>query len=224
MHGSGYAVLGYVRVSTDEQGNTGAGLEAQRRAIVRECRRRGWQLVDVIEDAGYSAKDLKRPGIQAALEALGSGDARALVAAKLDRLSRSMLDFTALMATAQKQGWALVALDCAVDTTTPAGEAMANVLATFAQFERRLISQRTREALAVKREQGLVLGRPPSVDDAVVRQIVRERRRGRSFRAIAEALNLDGIPTGQGGKRWYAATVRAVALRAERPKRRRRAQ
>jgi DNA invertase Pin-like site-specific DNA recombinase len=65
------------------------------------------------------------------------------VVAKLDRLSRSMLDFTAVMAQAQKQGWALVALDCAVDTTTPAGEAMANVLATFAQFERRLIGQRT---------------------------------------------------------------------------------
>src|SRR3954470_18534905 len=62
-----------------------------------------------------------------------------------------MLDFTGLMATAQKQGWALVALDCAVDTSTPAGEAMANMLATFAQFERRLIAQRTREALAVKR-------------------------------------------------------------------------
>jgi DNA invertase Pin-like site-specific DNA recombinase len=177
----------------------------------------------VIEDAGYSAKDLKRPGIQAALEALGSGGARALVAAKLDRLSRSMLDFTALMATAQKQGWALVALDCAVDTTTPAGEAMANVLATFAQFERRLISQRTREALAVKREKGVVLGRPPSVDDAVVRRIVRERKRGLSFRAIAESLNANGVPTGQGGKRWYAATVRSVALRAERPTRRRRA-
>jgi DNA invertase Pin-like site-specific DNA recombinase len=224
MHGSGYVVLGYVRVSTDEQGNGRAGLEAQRRAIVRECRRRGWRLIDLIEDAGYSAKDLKRPGIQAALEALRSGDARALVAAKLDRLSRSMLDFTALMATAQKQGWALVALDCAVDTTTPAGEAMANVLATFAQFERRLISQRTREALAVKREQGVVLGRPPSVGDAVLRRIVRERRRGRSFRAIADALNVDGVPTGQGGKRWYAATVRAVALRAEQPKRRRRTQ
>jgi DNA invertase Pin-like site-specific DNA recombinase len=145
------------------------------------------------------------------------------VAAKLDRLSRSMLDFTALMATAQKQGRALVALDCAVDTTTPAGEAMANVLATFAQFEQRLISQRTREALAVKREQGVVLGRPPSVDEAVVRRIVRERRRGRSLRAIAESLNAAGVPTGQSGKRWYAATVRAVALRAERPTRRRRA-
>jgi DNA invertase Pin-like site-specific DNA recombinase len=216
MHHSGYAVLGYVRVSTDEQGNSRAGLDAQRRAIIRDCKRRGWRLVDVIEDAGYSAKDLKRPGIRAALEVLRSGDAKALVAAKLDRLSRSMLDFTALMATAQKQGWALVALDCALDTTTPAGEAMANVLATFAQFERRLISQRTREALAVKREKGVALGRPASVEDAAVRRIVRERRRGRSFRAIAESLNAEGVATGHGGKCWYPATVRAVALRAER--------
>jgi DNA invertase Pin-like site-specific DNA recombinase len=223
MHSSGYAVLGYVRVSTDEQGDSGAGLEAQRRAIIHACRQRGWQLLDVIEDVGYSAKDLKRPGIQAALDVLRSGDAKALVAAKLDRLSRSMLDFTALMATAQKQGWALVALDCAVDTTTPAGEAMANMLATFAQFERRLISQRTREALAVKRAKGVVLGRPPSVEAAVARRIVRERERGRSLRAIADALNADGVPTGQGGKKWYPATVRAVALRAERPRRRKRA-
>ena len=144
-------VLGYVRVSTEEQSDSGAGLEAQRRAIEAECERRGWKLVEVIEDAGFSAKDLKRPGMQEALRVLEEGDAKALVVAKLDRLSRSMIDFTALMATAQKQGWALVALDCAVDTTTPAGEAMANVLATFAQFERRLIGQRTREALAVKK-------------------------------------------------------------------------
>jgi len=122
-------------VSTEEQGDSGAGLEAQRRAIAAECKRRGWQLLEVIEDAGFSAKDLKRPGIKEALRVLEEGDAKALVAAKLDRLSRSMIDFTALMATAQKQGSALVALDCAVDTTTPAGEAMANVLATFAQFE-----------------------------------------------------------------------------------------
>ena len=132
-------VLGYVRVSTEEQAMSGAGLEAQRHAIVAECKRRGWQLVETIEDAGYSAKDLRRPGVQEALRALEAGEANALVVAKLDRLSRSMLDFTALMATAQKQGWALVALDCAVDTSTPSGEAMANVLATFAQFERRLI-------------------------------------------------------------------------------------
>ena len=206
-------VLGYVRVSTDEQSDSGAGLEAQSRAIKAECKRRGWQLVEVIEDAGFSAKDLKRPGIQAALQALEAGDEKALVAAKLDRLSRSMIDFTALMATAQKQGWALVALDCAVDTTTPAGEAMANVLATFAQFERRLISQRTREALAVKRSQGVRLGRPPILDRKTVSRIRRERKRGRTLAAIAEGLTADQVPTAHCG-RWHAATVRAVLVRS----------
>src|SRR3954454_5409545 len=125
-------VLGYVRVSTEEQSSSGAGLQAQRQAIVAECERRGWQRVEVIEDAGFSAKDMKRPGVQEALRVLEAGEASALVVAKLDRLSRSMIDFTALMGTAQKQSWALVALDCAVDTSTPTGEAMANMLATFA--------------------------------------------------------------------------------------------
>ena len=118
-------VIGYVRVSTEEQSRSGAGLEAQRQAIFAECQRRGWHLVETIEDRGYSARDLRRPGIQTAVETLADGEAGALVVAKLDRLSRSMLDFTALMARAQREGWALVALDCAVDTTTPAGEAMA---------------------------------------------------------------------------------------------------
>ena len=153
-------VVAYIRVSTEEQRESGAGLAAQHAAIVAECERRGWHLLDVIEDAGYSAKDLKRPGVRIALEILRDGGADALVVAKLDRLSRSMLDFASIMASAQKQGWGLIALDCAVDTTTPAGEAMANVLATFAQFERRSISQRTKDALAIKKAQGLKLGRP----------------------------------------------------------------
>src|SRR5450631_4374016 len=164
-------VIGYVRVSTEEQSTSGAGLAAQRTAIEAECLHRGWHLVEVIEDAGYSAKDMKRPGVQIALETLRRGDAGALVCAKLDRLSRSMLDFTAVMATATREKWALVALDCAVDTTTPAGEAMANVLATFAQFERRLIGQRTREALAAKRASGVRLGRPVSLPVAVRERI-----------------------------------------------------
>jgi DNA invertase Pin-like site-specific DNA recombinase len=141
-------VLAYVRVSSAEQAESRGGLEAQRATILAEAERRGWQLVDVIEDAGWSAKDLKRPGIQAALETLRRGQADALVVAKLDRLSRSLLDFAGLMAVAQRQAWALVALDVDVDTSIPAGEAMASLLATFAQFERRLIGQRTREAMA----------------------------------------------------------------------------
>jgi DNA invertase Pin-like site-specific DNA recombinase len=203
-------VLAYVRVSTEEQKGSGAGLAAQRASILAECEHRGWHLVDVIEDAGYSAKDLKRPGVRIALDALQRGAADALVVAKLDRLSRSMLDFAGIMAAAQKQRWGLIALDCAVDTTTPAGEAMANVLATFAQFERRLISQRTKDALAVKKAQGVQLGRPRLLAAAVVERIVHERDAGRTLAAIADGLNDDGVVTAQGGQRWWPSTVAAV--------------
>jgi DNA invertase Pin-like site-specific DNA recombinase len=199
-----------VRVSTDEQSMRGAGLEAQRRAIVAECERRGWQLVEVIEDAGFSAKDLKRPGVQEALRALRAGEASALVVAKLDRLSRSMLDFTALMGTAQGQNWALVAVDCAVDTSTPTAEAMANVLATFAQFERRLISERTRQALAVKRAHGVRLGRPASIPDKLAKRIVRMRHKGMTLQAICDALNAEGAPPVRGGRLWRPTSLRAV--------------
>jgi DNA invertase Pin-like site-specific DNA recombinase len=203
-------VLAYVRVSSEEQADSRAGLEAQRAAIQRECERRGWQVVEVIEDAGFSAKDLKRPGVRAALEELERGRADALVVAKLDRLSRSMLDFTAVMAKAQKQGWALVALDCAVDTTTPAGEAMAHVLATFAQFERRLIGQRTREALAVKRKQGVRLGRPQSISPKLARRIRSMRSRGLTLQAICDKLNSEGVPTPRGGGTWRPTSLRAI--------------
>src|SRR3954454_10527492 len=182
-------VLAYVRVSTSEQADSRAGLEAQRKAISAEADRRGWTILETIEDAGYSARDLKRPGVQAALETLRRGEADALVVSKLARLSRSLLDFSGLMATAQKQSWGLVALDCNVDTSTPAGEAMASILATFAQFERRLIGQRTREAFAIKKAEGVRLGRPPLLPGEVVERIGRERKAGRTFQAIADALN-----------------------------------
>lgn len=203
-------VLAYVRVSTEEQSDSRAGLEAQRAAIKAECERRGWTIVEVIEDAGFSAKDLRRPGVRAALEQLERKEADGLVVSKLDRLSRSMIDFTSVMATAQKQGWALVALDCAVDTTTPAGEAMAHVLATFAQFERRLIGQRTREALAVKRAQGVRLGRPQSISPRLARRIRSMRNRGLTLQAICNKLNNEGIPTPRGGSVWRPTSLRAV--------------
>lgn len=204
-------VVGYVRVSTDEQTSSGLGLEAQRAAIEVECARRGWELVEVYEDAGVSGKSMAgRPALGAALEAVRSHRAGALVVAKLDRLSRSLLDFSMLMVRSQKEGWALVILDLGVDTTTPSGEMIANVMATFAQFERRLIGQRTKDALAVKKRQGVRLGRPRSLDDSLVKRIKRERKAGKSLRAIATDLNDGGVPTAHGGAKWHASTVRAV--------------
>jgi DNA invertase Pin-like site-specific DNA recombinase len=200
--------IGYIRVSTEEQADSRAGLDAQRAAILAEAQRRGWHLVEVIEDAGFSGKDLNRPGIVAALEALRRHKADTLVVAKLDRLSRSMLDFSILLRRALLEHWALVALDIGVDTTTASGELYANMLVTFAQFERRRMGERTRDALAEKRKSGVTLGRPRTMPEAVVARIRAERAAGRTLSAIADGLSSDAVPTAQGGRRWYPSTVR----------------
>lgn len=202
--------LAYTRVSTEEQTVSGAGLAAQRTAVCSEIATRGWELVDVVEDLAASGKDLKRPGIQAALQMLQRREADALVVAKLDRLSRSMLDFASVMATAQKEGWAVIALDVSVDTTTPAGEAMAHVMATFAQLERRLIGQRTRDALAALRQQGQRLGRPSSISSELRSRILADRAAGLTLRQIADRLTEEGIATPRGGTRWRPSSLEAV--------------
>lgn len=209
-----HSVVGYVRVSTGEQADSGAGLEAQRRVIEDEASRRGWRLKTIYEDRGASAKSLTgRPGLQAALKALDGGHASALLAAKLDRLSRSVMDFATLMERSRRRGWALVALDVGVDTTSASGEMVANVVASFSQYERRLIGQRTKDALAVKRTQGVRLGRPVTVSSLTVARIRRLHRAGTSLAGIARALNDAGVATAQGGASWHASTVRTILQR-----------
>lgn len=205
-------VVAYVRVSTDEQAVSGLGLAAQRAAIEAECTRRGLHLLAVHEDAGASARTLDRPGLAAALAELADGAGDVLMVAKLDRLSRTVHDATGLMLAAEREGWGLVALDMAVDTTTAQGAAMAQVLAVFAELERRLIGQRTRDALAVKRAQGVRLGRPRTLPADVRARILADRAAGLGWSAIARALEADNVPTAQGGARWWPATVRAVVL------------
>jgi DNA invertase Pin-like site-specific DNA recombinase len=207
-------VVGYARVSTDEQTASGAGMAAQRDAIIREAERRGWHLLATHEDGGASGRSLNgRPGLSAALSAVAAGDADALVVAKLDRLSRSLVDAAGLLERARREGWALVALDLGVDTTTPAGELVANVMASVAQWERRAIGERTKAALEVRRAEGVRLGRPPSIPDPVRARILHERAQGSTLRTIATGLNADAVPTVHGGARWHAETVRKVCAR-----------
>lgn len=208
-------MIGYVRVSTSEQAESGVGLDAQRAAIQAEADRRGWQLVAIEEDAGASGKSTNgRPGLAAALAALDRHDADALIVAKLDRLSRSLIDAAGILERARKRGWAVVALDLGVDTTTPAGELVANVMASVAQWERRAIGQRTKDALAMKRAQGVQLGRPRTMAPGIRERIRQERAAGRTLTRIADGLNADGVPTAQGGARWHASTVRYALLAA----------
>jgi len=169
-----------------------------------------------VEDAGASGKSMSRPGIQAALAALGRREASVLVVAKLDRLSRSVQDFAATMATAQKQGWALVALDLGVDTTTPAGELIANVMASVAQWERRIIGARTRDALAERKAAGVRLGRERMASGEVVARIVAASSAGHTVAAIARALDADAVPTPFGGLRWYPSTVARIVAAEKR--------
>jgi len=220
-------VLGYTRVSLDEQGERGVGLAAQKTAIVAEVAARGWELVEVFQDSGYSGRDCNRPALTAALKTVQRGQANALVVAKLDRLSRSILDFAHLMEQARKQSFGIIALDCAVDTTTPSGELMASVMATFAQYERRLIAQRTSDALAELRSRGRPYSPTPfgferqgdrlvldHTEQKVLARMRRLRARGRSYRAIAQSLNRSRIPAKNGGN-WFASSVRSSLLTSE---------
>lgn len=166
----------------------------------------------MVEDAGYSAKSLKCPDIQSALARLKDGEAEALVTAQLDRLIRSMLDLAGIMADAQKPGWSVVCLDLGVDTTTPTGS-LRQRAGILAQFERRLIGQHTKDALAMKRAEGVTPGRPRALPESVRTRIVSERRGGATVTAIADGLNREGVATAQGGRKWWPSTVRAALQR-----------
>jgi DNA invertase Pin-like site-specific DNA recombinase len=210
-----HRTLAYLRVSTEEQANSHAGLDAQKAALEAEALRRGWAAIEYVEDGGWSAKDLERPGMRKVLEMLAAGEADVLVAAKLDRLSRSVLDFAGLLDRSHREGWSLIVLDLGVDTSSPAGEAMAHVSSAFAQLERRLISQRTAVALQAKIDKGVEVGHPVVVPDETRALIVELRESGMSLRKIAAELRDRGIPTAHGGP-WYATTVQGALATARR--------
>ena len=140
------------------------------------------------------------------------GKAAGLLVAKMDRLSRSVVDGAGLMERAAREGWALHFADLDIDTSTPAGEMAANIIISGSQYERRLISQRTRDALAAKRARGERLGAAPALPMEVTRRIIDERANGLTFQAIADGLMADGIPTARGKTRWFPATIKAVTI------------
>lgn len=199
---------GYMRVSTEEQSESGAGLGAQEEAILRYAP----DVLLISETA--SAKDLQRPQLAALLDEIVAGDR--LIVAKLDRLSRSLADFADILARARKQEWKLVALDLGVDTSTPTGELVANVMMAVAQWERRIIGQRTKEALAEKRRNGVRLGRPPVIDSETRELVLTLRGQGMTYRAISEELENERIAAPSGGYRWSLATIAALC-KEERP-------
>lgn len=201
--------LAYVRVSTTDQVENGASLDAQRATLTAEARVRGWD-VEIVADEGLSAKNLNRPGLTSALARLDAGEADFLLAIRLDRVSRSVADFAGLLDRAARKRWGLVLLSPNIDTSDPAGRFTANVLASAAQYERELIGVRTREGMMQRKAEGIHIGRPRAVSDELVARISAERAAGLSYGKIAAGLNADQVPTAHGGRAWYPATVSAV--------------
>jgi DNA invertase Pin-like site-specific DNA recombinase len=201
--------VGYLRVSTGKQAQSGLGIEAQRARIQEECSRRGWD-VSFVSDEGVSASSASRPGLESALGMLERGEAGILVAAKLDRLSRSVAEACRIGETARRKGWDLVVLDASgIDTTTPHGKAQLGMMAVFAELERDMAAVRTAEALQVKRRQG----DPRFIPEELEKRIVGLYKSQMSMGGIAELLNREGVPTARGG-RWAPQTVWRVVERA----------
>lgn len=202
-------VIGYARISVSEA--NGLSLSAQRDAISRECERRGWNLCEVIEDNGASGRDANRPGLSAALGLIAEGKASGLVCAKLDRLSRSVIDFGQILEWLDHQGATFTALDLGIDTSTAAGRLVANVMASVGEWERSAISARTKASLQAKRERGEQIGRA-SVGDrpALAQRIAAMRADGLTLQAIADALNAEGVPTLRGADCWRVSAVQSA--------------
>lgn len=217
-------VVGYVRVSTDEQR---LGPEAQQEALERWCAARGAELVAVHSDLGASGgADLeKRSGLISAVDALAAHGAGVLLVAKRDRLARDVVISAMVERLTERNGGKVLAADGTGNGTGPEAQLMRTIVDAFAQYERALIGARTRTALAVKKAKGERVGSVPygyalasdggrlvphAGEQEVVTLVRRMRACGASLRAIAESLAHEGHRPRSGG-RWHPQTVARIA-------------
>jgi len=215
-------VIGYCRVSTEEQAREGVSLEAQREKIEAWAHVMDGELLTVEEDAGISGKMMRnREGLQRALE-LACDQKAVLVVYSLSRLSRSTKDTLAVAERLGRAGADLVSLSERIDTTTAAGKMVFRMLAVLNEFERDQISERTSAVLQHKKSKLEAYSPTPYgyrrlgnqlITDALEQEIIHRiqslREGGRSLREIASALNAEGVPTKNGGS-WHASTVHYI--------------
>ena len=227
--------IGYTRCSTNEQADSGLGLEAQAERIRAYCTMRGSELLDLITDAGVSGgKPLaSRDGGQRLLTAIRERKADGVVMLKLDRMFRNAGDCLTTVEKWKKSGVALHVVHLggnAIDTTSAAGRFMLVVLAGAAEMERNLTRERTRSAMAVKRGNGQRIGTVPygfdlagdgatlvpnDAEQAVITDIRSWRSHGWTLERIADELTRRGVPTKTGkSERWTHQAVARIAQRA----------
>ena len=154
-------VLGYVRVSTVAQAAEGVSLDAQEARIRAFCESEALGPLELLRDAGASAKSLKRPAMERLLGMIEDGQVSAVVAYSVSRLSRSVADLAQLMAHLERKGVTLHILSERIDSGTATGRLQGNIIASVSQWEREVIGERTREGLAQVASTGKLLGGAP---------------------------------------------------------------
>jgi DNA invertase Pin-like site-specific DNA recombinase len=219
--------IGYVRVSTEKQADCGVSLEAQTAKIRAMAIVQAADLVDVLIDAGESAKSLHRPGMARLLALVDAGAVDAVIIAKLDRLTRSVADLAELLKRFERRGVSLVSVADSLDTRSAAGRLVLNIMVSVSQWEREAIGERTRDAMRHKRANGECVGTVPfgyrvatdgaqleadASEQLILARMVALRSEGLTTRSIADALNRDGFTTRR-GTAWRFQYV-AQALRS----------
>jgi DNA invertase Pin-like site-specific DNA recombinase len=226
-------VIGYCRVSTDQQAERGLSLDSQRQQIIGYCSRNELELIDIVVDGGQSGKDLDRPGFQKILGLLASKSVYGVIVAKLDRLSRSIVDICKLVDTYfSDQQYALLSASENIDTKSPAGRMHLYLMSIFAQIERESIVERVTAGLHHYQAQGGKVGCMPygwrysqRLDERgnrvveedphqqqAIRRICELFDEGHKARAIGPILDAEGYSPQRGG-RWTFNSVWRILTR-----------
>jgi len=223
--------VGYCRVSTREQADDGVSLDAQKDRITEFASSKGLVLHQILSEDGVSGSvPLKeRPQGSLIFKHIKENNVRLVIATKLDRLFRDALDCLAMVKEWEKQGVKVLLLDMGVDFSTPTGKAFLTNAASFAELERNLISERTKDGLEQVKKEGVRLGgeswgwkRIDSMDEKgrfkqvvvqeeleVIIKIKSLRDTGHTFQSICDILFAEGVKTKKGGK-WWPMTVKKI--------------
>src|SRR5713226_7631912 len=220
--------VAYCRVSTEKQADKGVSLDAQHAKVEAYAQLYELELMEVVIDAGASAKTLDRPGLRRALEMLKVRQAEALLVVKLDRLTRSVVHLGHLVEHYFADGkWALLSVGEQIDTRSAAGRLVLNVLASVSQWEREPIGERTAAAMQFKAAQGEYTGgeipygyrltgdggrlEPEPSEQHVLVAAKQLRGAGFSLRCVARELNAQGFRSRTGKPFAHVQVARMLA-------------
>lgn len=216
--------MAYCRVSHSEQVQNGLSLEIQAKRLQACAMATGHEIGEIFVDAGISAGSMRRPELKRLLDSVRSGRIEALYVTKLDRLSRNLGDLLEIVRLFEKHAVALISASESIDSDGAAGKMMLQLLGVFAEFERSRTSERIRDVLGERRRQRKAYSRCVPFgyrrirDELVInvkqqKALVEARKmrgNGASLREIALRLTNLGVRTNNGGKQWYAETIRQI--------------